>query len=288
MPTSYLECNRCGLVVERQGWKIQTSGPCEHQAEHGCPGELSKVSGRFQTAFFGPGSWQERAQQPCFCKSLRYLQCNSCGMVRKEQGWHSGDAECEHRHPHGCPGTMCDMTAGGSLAHDPLPEWELQMKQACNCVNPDFTLRIASLAGEILELGVRNDWTIAQAKAKMERVHNISAEHACLSFGGVLLHDSLCIEKLRFNEESPPVSWIRRHPDVVAWLKRVNADWGEIGQAPETIRKSPEVMLAVLHQAHHAISLAGTELLCDAVFLQQACEMRGFERANRLLQPGCL
>mmetsp|Transcript_7769 Transcript_7769/g.16530 ORF Transcript_7769/g.16530 Transcript_7769/m.16530 type:complete len:218 (+) Transcript_7769:118-771(+) len=173
MPTSYLECNRCGLVVERQGWKIQTSGPCEHQAEHGCPGELSKVSGRFQTAFFGPGSWQERAQQPCFCKSLRYLQCNSCGMVRKEQGWHSGDAECEHRHPHGCPGTMCDMTAGGSLAHDPLPEWELQMKQACNCVNPDFTLRIASLAGEILELGVRNDWTIAQAKAKMERVHNI-------------------------------------------------------------------------------------------------------------------
>ncbi|CAE7723384.1 unnamed protein product [Symbiodinium sp. CCMP2456] len=195
-------------------------------------------------------------------------------MVRREQGWHSGDAECEHRHPHGCPGSMCDMTAGGSLVHGPLPEWELQMKQVCNCVNPDLTLRIASLAGEILELGVRNDWTIAQVKAKMERVHNISAEHACLSFGGVLLHDSLHVEKLHFNGESPPISWIRRHPDVVHWLKRVNADWGEIGQAPDTIRKSPEVMLAVLHQAHHAICLADTELLCDAVFLQQACEMR--------------
>lgn len=174
------------------------------------------------------------------------------------------------------------MTAGGSLVHDPLPEWELQIKQVCNCVNPDLTLRIASLAGEILELGVRNDWTIAQVKAKMERVHNISAEHACLSFGGVLLHDALCVEKLHFNEESPPVSWIRRHPDVVHWLKRVNADWGEIGQAPDTIRKSPEVMLAVLHQAHHAICLADTELLCDAVFLQQACEMRGFDRATGL------
>ncbi|CAE7612485.1 unnamed protein product [Symbiodinium sp. CCMP2592] len=218
MPTSYWECNRCGLVVERPGWWIQTRGPCEHQAAHGCPGDMAEVSGWFANAWNGPGSWERR------------------------------------------------------------------VGQACNCVSPALTLRVASLAGGILELGVRNDWTIAQVKTKMERLHGIAADQVCLSFGGVILQDFLCVEKLHFNDESPPVSWVRRHPDVVEWLKRVNANWQEIHHAPENVRKSAEVILAVLHQAHHAISLVDTELLRDVLFLQQACEMRGFDKANGLSQ----
>ena len=80
---------------------------------------------------------------------------------------------------------------------------------------------------------------------KMEQVHHISAELLCLSFDGSILEDAISLRCLGLSDDSPPLSWVRRHPDVALWLGRVQREWREIRRAPEIARKSSEVAFLV-------------------------------------------
>ena len=162
------------------------------------------------------------------------------------------------------------------------------MQQDCMCIRPGLALRVVSLAGEPLELEVRSDWTVVQLKAKMQQIHNLKADELCLTSGRAILPDAAVVQDLHFNEHSPPINWVYRDPELTRWLKLVQDDWQAIHRAPETARKSPEVMLAVMHQSRQAVAITHTELLHDASFLRQVCEMRGFDATVRPWRLGCL
>ena len=288
MPTQHFKCNSCGMVEERPGWWIQEGGPCKHRTQYACPGQMSQVFDWSVDALFG-ARWQQRMQQRCLCASLRYLRCTRCGFVRKEKGWRSGGKECEHRDRHGCLGEMqCppEFSSTDSTVHDPLPEWERRMQEDCLCCRSPG---IASLAGETLKFQVRDYWTIAEVKAKMQQLcKKVRADQVCLSFGGTILPDAGLVKHFHINKDSPPMSWAERDPELTKWLKLVQEDWQAIHRAPETACKSPEVMLTVMSRCRDAIFFTHAELLHNVGFLRQICGMRGFDTTDWPSPLGCL
>ena len=292
MPTQHFKCDSCGMVEERPGWWIQEGGPCKHRTQYACPGQMSQVFDWSVDALFG-ARWQQRMQQRCLCTSLRYLRCTRCGFVRKEKGWRSGGKQCEHRDRHGCLGEMqCppEFSSMDSMVHDPLPEWERRMQEDCLCCrSPGIALQVASLAGETLKFQVRDYWTIAEVKAKMQQLcKKVRADQVCLSFRETILPDAGLVKHFHINKDSPPMSWAERDPELTKWLKLVQEDWQAIHRAPKTACKSPEVMLTVMSRCRDAIFFTHAELLHNVGFLRQICEMRGFDTTDWPSPLGCL
>ena len=73
-----------------------------------------------------------------------------------------------------------------------------------------------------------------------------------------------------------------RDPDVALWMERITSDWTVVKrkfeQIPKKVWKSNEVILEILRNSKTALSYADAELLDDAGFLLQACQMRGYKK----------
>lgn len=138
------------------------------------------------------------------------------------------------------------------------------------------------MSGDVVEIGVGEKWTVLEAKIKLAKAINIPARGQCWSFKQRLLHDSCLIETLQSADVVLEVFLALRDLEVALWMEQITSDWTVVERKFEQISKkvwkSNEVILEILRNSKAALWYADAELLDDAGFLLQACQMRGYKK----------
>ena len=164
-------------------------------------------------------------------------------------------------------------------------EWkERASTSTCVCKRPAATVRVCRMSGDVVEIGVGEQWTVLEAKRKLAKVIKVPAREQCWSFKQRLLQDSALLETLESSDGPPEVLMALRDPEVAMWMERIGADWTvvkrELENVPQQVWKSSEVILEILQHTPEALRYADAELFDDANFLLSACELRGYDKTS--------
>jgi len=209
-----------------------------------------------------------------------FVECSSCRFFQEIPEWQE-KLSCPHNEGYNCPGTMLWRASGFRWLL--MSQWKERAENTtCVCQRPVATLRVCKMSGDVVEIGVGEKWTVREAKTKLAKAINIPVREQCWSFKQRLLHDSCLIETLQSADVVLEIFLALRDPDVALWMERITSDWTVVKrkfeQIPKKVWKSSEVILEILRNSKTALSYADAELLDDAGFLLQACQMRGYKK----------
>ena len=209
-----------------------------------------------------------------------FVECSSCRFFQEIPEWQE-KLSCPHNEGYNCPGTMLWRASGFRWLM--RSQWKERAENTtCVCQRPVATLRVCKMSGDVVEIGVGEKWTVLEAKTKLAKAINIPVREQCWSFKQRLLHDSSLIETLQSADVVLEIFLALRDPEVALWMERITSDWTVVErkfeQIPKKVWKSSEVILEILRNSKTALSYADAELLDDAGFLLQACQMRGYKK----------
>jgi len=121
---------------------------------------------------------------------------------------------------------------------------------------------------------------------KLAKTISIPVREQCWSFKQRLLHDACLIETLQSADVVLEIFLALRNPEVALWMERITSDWTvverDFEQIPKTVWKSSEIILEIMRNSKAALRYADAELLDDAGFLVQACQLRGYTSPDSL------